>query len=103
MMTTPVVVTNPSTAARSLYGAQAYSTDGSTFMGHVQEVNGSRRKLTGFDGFCSSVLWLNSTSTSAVTGESMFTFPDGSHPPVAALTYERDEDGSVHHTRVVFG
>ena len=103
MLTTPIVVTQPSTAARSLYGSQQYSTAGVTFMAHVQEINGTRRKVTGFDGFCSSVVWMNCTSTSAATAESMFTFPDGSHPPVRACTYERDEDGTVHHTKVVFG
>lgn len=104
MMTTPVVVqSTPSTAARSMYGVKALSTAASTYMAHVVEVNGVNRKLTGLDGYCSSVAWLASTSTGNMGKQSLFTFPDGATPPVASLTYVRDEDGTVHHTKVVFG
>lgn len=104
MMTTPIVVRNtPSTAARSMFGVATVSTAASTYMAHVQEVNGSRRSITGFDGYCSSVAWLASTSTGNMSESSVFEFPDGSTPPVERVVYERDDDGTVHHSKVVFG
>lgn len=103
MMTTKIVVQNPSTGPTSMFGVGGLSTGGSTFMAHVMESDGSNRKLAGIDEHLSVVAWMNNTSTSAVTRRSSFVFPDGSRPPVKSVTYPRDDDGSVHHTKVVFG
>lgn len=103
MMKTKIVVHQPSTGAASMFGTPAMSSAGSTYMAHVQEINGVSRKLTGTDAHCSSVAWLASTSTGNMGTASVFTMPDGSTPPVRTVTYVRDSDGTVHHTKAVFG
>lgn len=104
MMGSLVAVQNaPSTEARSVFGVNTLSTESVEYAAHIVEVNGVNRRLTGLDGYCSSVAWLASTSTGNMNRGSIFTLPNGTHPPVQSLTYVHDEDGTVHHTKVVFG
>lgn len=103
MLGTKIVVRNESTGARSLFGVQPYSTGGSTYDAHVMEADNSNRKLSGIDESFSIVAWIDNQSTGDVTRASTFTFPDGTKPPVRSVTYPRDENGNVHHTKVVFG
>lgn len=104
MMKTPLKVRNtPSTHARSMFGVQTVSTAATTYMAHIVEVNGQRRSLTGFDGYCSSVAWIASTSTGNMSADSVIEFPDGTTPSINVFTYVRDRNGNVHHTKVAFG
>ena len=103
LMGTPLVVQNPSTAAASVFGVKDVAAQGSTYMAHVLEGDGSNRRLAGIDENFSIIAWIASTSTGNITRASKITFPDGSHPPLKAVSYPRDEDGNVHHTKVVFG
>jgi len=104
MLGETITVANPSsTGGASLFGTPAMSTGVLTFKARIVEVHGSNRRLTNIDEHVSHVLWCDNTSTSAITRTSVITFPSGVHPPVKQVEYPRDENGNVHHTKVLFG
>lgn len=102
LMESKLVVANPTTAARSVFGSQVYSTAGSTFLAHLMEHTDRTRKTAGLDAAAKITAWIASTSTSAITTHSNIRLPDGSRPPLLSIHYARDEYG-VHHTVAIFG
>lgn len=104
LMGSILVVKNPTTGVGGPFGGQPLSTGGGTeYAMHWQQGKVSRRYTEGLTDEATGMAWVASTSTSAIRRESKFSLPDGAGLVCLRVVYERDADGTVHHTVVVFG
>lgn len=103
LMGSLLTVRNPSTGVGGAFGGQPYSTAEASYPMHYRTGSGNRRYTEGLTAAVSGIGWIASTSTGAIRLDSQFTLPDGTRPPCLRVHYERDTDGTVHHTVAVFG
>lgn len=93
-------VTYATRASKNIYGEPTFSTVSSTFKARIVDVSTQVRDQQGNVVQVRTVAWVASTGTILATGR--ITLPDGSTPPIAAVSRYPDEDGTHHH-KIKFG
>lgn len=102
LMETTVVVTNPSTAARTITGAASYASAASTYRAHVLDTNDRVTTRDGTEVEVSTVAWVASTVHGSITDRSRVRLSDGRRPPVRRVDEVHDQAG-IHHIKIYMG
>ena len=93
-------VTVKALSSRDSYGKPTYGAGTS----YSARVSFKARLIRGADDRLHQArgeVWLQSNV--AVALDDQITLPDGTTPPILAVERAADEDGTVHHTKIIFG
>lgn len=96
----PHTVTVNTASTKRSDGSQAYSTAATSYTARVVNVRRHQRDGRGNVAMAAYDVWIDSTSV--LSPQSKYTLPDGSTPPVLAVSCYPDQSGN-YHNKVTFG